>query len=461
MISNVGKKPAYILLVSIMLLGFLNSRMILAQYPLSVILDIAWSPDSQMLATLDSSGSLIVRELNQAEPVFQFTRPSELLKAAIAWNSKGDQLVAGIGNRAYIWQVPSWQLLHEFEVGLPSGFFTWGSSEDIPEGVQTITWSSDDRYVVVGTYSYQTSVWDTQEAHLIFQEGDLSGGGPGRVWLNDGWLGDGANKLNIYTNEAILTPASASFCRFGGSGEGGTTEPNPNKNLIAWGFSNGPFLQIRDLNTLCGVIAFQLTTNELTPSIEWIPDISWSGNGDFIAAISSIGEIYVTNIITGEVELVIDTDVELYAIDWNPTSNEVIYSGISETGQPILEIVDVTGIAGVPPIPSISLVESDATTTVTESGTSDTYTLALGTQPTGDVVVSVAWTDQVTVSPATLTFTPENWDVPQTVTVTAVDDSDVEGDHTAVITHSAVSTDAGYNGVSVAGVTVNIGDFAP
>jgi len=62
------------------------------------------------------------------------------------------------------------------------------------------------------------------------------------------------------------------------------------------------------------------------------------------------------------------------------------------------------------------------------------------------------------VSPSTLTFTPQNWDVPQTVTVSAVNDSVVEGMDTAVITHSAVSADAGYNGISVADVTVSITD---
>ena len=62
------------------------------------------------------------------------------------------------------------------------------------------------------------------------------------------------------------------------------------------------------------------------------------------------------------------------------------------------------------------------------------------------------------VSPSTLTFTPQNWDVPQTVMVSAVNDSVVEGMDTAVITHSAVSADAGYNGISVADVTVSIGD---
>jgi len=112
------------------------------------------------------------------------------------------------------------------------------------------------------------------------------------------------------------------------------------------------------------------------------------------------------------------------------------------------------------PIPLI-ITESDGSTIVTESGATDTYTLVLGTQPTADVTVSITGDTQVSVSPSVITFTPENWDVPQTVTASAVDDSVVEGDYTAVITHSAVSADAGYNGISVADVTVNIGDDIP
>jgi hypothetical protein len=109
-------------------------------------------------------------------------------------------------------------------------------------------------------------------------------------------------------------------------------------------------------------------------------------------------------------------------------------------------------------LPTISLIESNSITSITESGSPDTYTLALGTQPTADVVVSVVGTDQISVSPSALTFTPQNWDVPQTVTVAAVDDSVIEGAYTAVITHSVVSADAGYNGLAVADVSVSIED---
>ena len=52
-------------------------------------------------------------------------------------------------------------------------------------------------------------------------------------------------------------------------------------------------------------------------------------------------------------------------------------------------------------------------------------------------------------SPVSLVFTPSNWDTPQTVTVTAVDDAAIEGNHTGVITHSSTSSDTGYRNLTI------------
>src|SRR5207248_1892103 len=46
-----------------------------------------------------------------------------------------------------------------------------------------------------------------------------------------------------------------------------------------------------------------------------------------------------------------------------------------------------------------------------------------------------------------------------TVTVTAPDDSIVQGDHNVTITHAATSADAAYNGISVAGLSVAVTDI--
>ena len=47
------------------------------------------------------------------------------------------------------------------------------------------------------------------------------------------------------------------------------------------------------------------------------------------------------------------------------------------------------------------------------------YTVALVTQPSADVTITLNPGPNVAISPATLTFTSANWNVPQTVNVTA------------------------------------------
>ena len=83
--------------------------------------------------------------------------------------------------------------------------------------------------------------------------------------------------------------------------------------------------------------------------------------------------------------------------------------------------------------------------------------MRLNTQPTANVTVAITPESQVTVSIPTLTFTPANWNVAQTVSVKAVDDAVVEGNHLSPISHATTSTDTLYNNL-VAPLTVNISD---
>ena len=111
----------------------------------------------------------------------------------------------------------------------------------------------------------------------------------------------------------------------------------------------------------------------------------------------------------------------------------------------------------------VTVVESGGSTDVTEGGTTDSYTLVLEAEPTANVTITINSDSEVSTSSASVVFTPANWNEAQTVTVTAVDDSDIEGNHTGAITHSAASGDEDYNGISIDGVTANItdNDFPP
>ncbi len=106
----------------------------------------------------------------------------------------------------------------------------------------------------------------------------------------------------------------------------------------------------------------------------------------------------------------------------------------------------------------VTLSESGGSTDVTEGGNTDTYDVFLNSQPQLNVTVNIVPNAQVTTNVSMLTFTPANWNAPQTVTVTAVDDGVQEGTHTGVVSHNITSTDPGYAGFAVADVAVNITD---
>ena len=121
----------------------------------------------------------------------------------------------------------------------------------------------------------------------------------------------------------------------------------------------------------------------------------------------------------------------------------------------------------------LTIAESSGDTTVAENGGTDTYTVALTVAPSHNVTVTAksanpaaatVKTTGAAAASATLTFTPQNWSTPQTVTVTGVDDSVVNtgGKRSANITHAVASSDSRYSGKqgSVT-VTVTDDDSAP
>src|SRR5690349_17310450 len=86
----------------------------------------------------------------------------------------------------------------------------------------------------------------------------------------------------------------------------------------------------------------------------------------------------------------------------------------------------------------------------TESGGTATFTVVLGSAPTADVTIPVATSDPTegAVSVATLTFTAADWDIPQTITVTGVDDAVQDGDiGYTIVLGAATSDDVNYSGV--------------
>ena len=109
-----------------------------------------------------------------------------------------------------------------------------------------------------------------------------------------------------------------------------------------------------------------------------------------------------------------------------------------------------------------TITESGGSTSLNESGTTDTFTVVLNTEPSGDVVFTITSenTAEATVT-SSLTFTTGNWNTAQTVTVTGVDDDEDDGDTNNTITvaiNTASTADSNYDVLANQTVTATVVD---
>lgn len=132
----------------------------------------------------------------------------------------------------------------------------------------------------------------------------------------------------------------------------------------------------------------------------------------------------------------------------------VDYTDASD-GTPLVKVSNpptsfFTSIAGILVTPTTGLI-------TTESGGQDTFTVVLDSKPSGNVVITLGSNDisEGSVDQNTLTFTPTDWDQPQTVTITGANDAIDDGDIAyAIVINSATSTDPAYDGLDPTDVSV-------
>eukprot|EP01059_Diplonema_ambulator_P030329 TRINITY_DN5151_c0_g1_i9.p1 TRINITY_DN5151_c0_g1~~TRINITY_DN5151_c0_g1_i9.p1 ORF type:complete len:6713 (+),score=1239.17 TRINITY_DN5151_c0_g1_i9:1796-20140(+) len=151
--------------------------------------------------------------------------------------------------------------------------------------------------------------------------------------------------------------------------------------------------------------------------------------------------------VTGQDDAVADGNV-VYTVNVNPaTSSDANYNGIKGSDVSMTNTDNDTPGITVTPLAGVT----------TEAGGTTTFQVALNTQPTASVTIALTSSDitEGVVTPASITFTTTNWNTAQVVTVTGQDDAVDDGDVTYTIaTGAAISSDAGYNTMNAADVTV-------
>ncbi len=98
---------------------------------------------------------------------------------------------------------------------------------------------------------------------------------------------------------------------------------------------------------------------------------------------------------------------------------------------------------------------------ISEDG-SGTYTVVLNSQPTADVVITPAISDDgaANFTPASHAFTPSAWSTAKTFTVSGVADDDRD-DESVTVSHQVASSDGKYNGIAADRFSVAVSDTTP
>ena len=224
---------------------------------------------------------------------------------------------------------------------------------------------------------------------------------------------------------------------------------------------------------------YTVTVNRaVPPRLAFVPrslTIEEGGSGTYTVELD-------TRILTGAVTIAIasdnpdvtvsPTEVTLRPLDMAPRTITVTAASDADRNDETAVIThtangahyyDVIATVGVrvndttapPPAPDPALSVSATALRLAEGG-SRSYTVALATRPADNVTVSIASDNaDVTVRPASLTFTTANWNTPQRVTASAASDGDTAND-TATLTHTAAG--GGYGDAPAVSVTVSVTD---
>lgn len=140
------------------------------------------------------------------------------------------------------------------------------------------------------------------------------------------------------------------------------------------------------------------------------------------------------------------------------------------SGRLSADSVDTPGIVQVfkRPSPEVRLnIVGGLPMTLNEAGTqTGEFNLLLATQPSAFVTVTAdIASDECTFADISsradtwvFTFNDTTWATPQDVAIVAIDDADVEGDHTCDIAFTVTSADIDYNGKAIAGITAVVID---
>ncbi len=191
-------------------------------------------------------------------------------------------------------------------------------------------------------------------------------------------------------------------------------------------------------------------TADVTISIDQYDATETSGASSVLLN-STNWDIGVDLIVTGVDDFIIDGDIVDNIRTNGVTSTDPFYGSLGNNDIDDLVVTNEDNDSAGYTVTPTSLNTS-------EGGATQNFTVVLNAEPASNVVFSVTSgdTSEGTVSPGTLTFTPGNYNVAQTVTVTPIDDPAIDGNITYDVTVSVVDGSSDNNFDPLADQTVSV-----
>ncbi|GAB4278289.1 MAG: hypothetical protein Fur0025_04740 [Oscillatoriaceae cyanobacterium] len=351
-------------------------------------------------------------------------------------------------------------------------------------GTTAITLTATAQGAVVGNQTLNLALTGTAS------DADFSGTIPAQITIADGSSG-GQVTLNVADDLIDEGDETATF-----------TFSNPTAGIVL-GTTTAQTITITD-NDTAGITVTPtagLTTTEAGVTATFTVALNTQPTADVTINLSSDntaeGTIDKTSLvfttadwntaqtvtITGVDDLVADGDIAYNIITAAATSTDAKYNGMnaadvavsnsdndSPTGggttpggsgspqPPLLTPSLPNGSAIIDNTPGIGLVEPVGRMDVIEGGGEDIYELLLATKPTANVDIAIITDGKTTANVDLVSFTSDNWNIPQLVRMSAVDDNVVEGFHTSNVRLVATSLDGDYNNFPIGDIIVSIAD---
>lgn len=186
-------------------------------------------------------------------------------------------------------------------------------------------------------------------------------------------------------------------------------------------------------------VTISLTSNRPSEGVADVPSVTFT---------PSSWNTPQTVTVTGVDDAVAGVDQPYVIVTGPAVSSDPSYSGLDPPDVRLMNEDD--DVAAVLVAPTAGLV-------TTERGDAAAFAIRLGSQPTASVTIplSTSRPEEGLVTVESVTFTPLDWLVPQSVTVVGVDDRQPDGDQAyEIITGAAVSADPEYSGLDAPDVAV-------